>query len=83
MEHEKLKPCPFCGGEAELVGGCENWSPTFNDPDSGGDPIAVVCECGCGFYGNFEDYSDAIKKWNHRVTTITHVENFYAKGARR
>ena len=45
----KLKPCPFCGGEAEIVGGPENWTPTFCDPDSGGDPIAVVCKtCACG-----------------------------------
>lgn len=54
------------GGEAELIGGCENWSPTFHDPDSGGDPIAVNCECGCTL-GFFDDYSDAIAAWNNRV----------------
>lgn len=63
----KLKPCPFCGEEATIIGGPENWTPTFYDPDSGGEPIAVVCKCGCGLYGAFWDYSDAVKAWNQRT----------------
>ena len=63
----KLLPCPFCGGEAKIVGGAENWTPTFSDPDSGGDPIAVVCQkCECGLHF-FDNYSDAITAWNNRT----------------
>ena len=65
---EELKPCPFCGGKAKIIGGPEDWSPSFYDPDSGGDPIAVICEnCGCGLHRNYDDYSDARKAWNARV----------------
>ena len=61
-----LKPCPFCGGEAEVVGGPENWVPTFYDPDSGGEPIAIICKkCKCGLHF-FEDYSEAKADWNRR-----------------
>ena len=62
----ELKPCPVCGGEAKIIGGVENWTPTVDDPDSGGDPIAVHCvHCECGLY-YFDDYSDAITAWNTR-----------------
>ena len=72
MNNEKLKPCPFCGGEAEIVGGPENWTPTFYDPDSGGDPIAVVCKtCACGLHF-FDGYAEAITAWNTRAEpTVT------------
>lgn len=67
----ELKPCPFCGGEAELIGGPEDWTPTYNDPDSGGYPIAIVCTgCSRGLYGAFEDYSDAVNAWNQRTLDI-------------
>ena len=64
---DKLLPCPFCGGEAEVIGGSENWTPTFYDPDSGGDPIAVVCKtCACGLHF-FDDYAEATTAWNRRA----------------
>ncbi len=63
----KIEKCPFCGGEAEIVGGPENWTPTFYDPDSGGDPIAVVCKtCACGLHF-FDGYAEAIAAWNRRA----------------
>ena len=63
----ELKPCPFCGGEAEILGGPENWTPTFYDPDSGGGPIAVSCKtCACGLHF-FDDYEEAITAWNRRA----------------
>lgn len=65
---EELKPCPFCGGKAEITGGPEGWTPTFDDPDSGGDPIAVICQsCGCGLYSDFDDATEAINAWNRRT----------------
>jgi hypothetical protein len=64
---ENLLPCPFCNGEAEIVGGPENWAPTFYDPDSGGDPIAVVCKtCACGLHF-FDGYAEAASAWNRRA----------------
>lgn len=69
----ELKPCPFCGGEAEIVGGPENWTPTFYDPDSGGDPIAVVCKtCACGLHF-FDGYAEAASAWNRRTGNDTNV----------
>lgn len=68
MADIKLRNCPFCGGEAELVGGPEEWSPTFNDPDSGGEPYRVICsECGAEMAGGglFEP-EQAAEAWNRR-----------------
>lgn len=60
---EKLKPCPFCGGEAEL---------SFGKFD-GKDTSYVVC-IKCGSQGEFFFVSPkyasairAIKAWNRRV----------------
>lgn len=63
MSNIKLKPCPFCGGEAEIM--------SFTDDN--GEYFAVVCKndnCRCG-----EDYlwtetvnrQTAIDAWNRRV----------------
>ena len=66
--NEEIKPCPFCGGEAELGGGIENWTPTFYDPDSGGDPYWLSCKsCGAAMYGSFYEAHEAITAWNTRA----------------
>ena len=62
----KLKPCPFCGREVEIQGGPENWHPTLLDPDSGGDPYYIACECGCNF-GLYEEASEITEAWNRRA----------------
>lgn len=57
---EKLKPCPFCEGKAQI----------FTDDEMGylgNNQYLVKCEnclCGTGHYGN-PGY--AIKAWNKRV----------------
>lgn len=65
---DKLKRCPFCGGEAELIilqelriGGPEGW--------------VVVCKkCGMNtatINGTYYSWrSDAIESWNKRITDI-------------
>ncbi len=65
MQNE-LKPCPFCGREVKIRGGPKNWKPTFYDPDSGGDPYQICCECGCCF-GFFDDAEELSNAWNRRV----------------
>ena len=58
MADTKLKPCPFCGGEAEVVA-----NEYFAD---------VSCKDGeCrGFtdYLTFKKKSEAIEAWNRRAT---------------
>lgn len=61
-----LKPCPFCGREVKMFGGPEDWTPTAWDPDSGGDPYAVVCECGAQSIDDFDPEKVAYW-WNRRV----------------
>ena len=52
-EGEKLKPCPFCGKEIDTDKDMyipeRDWKPSFYDPDSGGHPISIRCECGLVF----------------------------------
>lgn len=62
-----LKKCPFCGKDVEVHGGVEEWTPTFNDPDSGGDPYYIHCDCGLEFSIGYCDYSDFQNAWNNRV----------------
>ena len=66
---EELKPCPFCGGQAEIV---------KRDVEPQGDPwygkqiaIFVLCKCGAclfdeDFHYGFEDKELAIEYWNTR-----------------
>lgn len=50
---EKLKLCPFCGGEAMLLGTTIHW---------------VVCsKCSVETYG-YHDIEGAIDAWNSRVS---------------
>ena len=64
--NEKLKPCPFCGGEAEV----------YRAPNTGGKGAVVACrECQCGTspysfswdLGFEENKWLAIERWNMRV----------------
>ena len=71
-----LNPCPFCGKRVEIRGGGEEWIPTFNDPDSGGEPIYVTCgDSGMKFRTeafNYNDYDLLAEEWN-RVTDSLNI----------
>lgn len=52
MEEIKLKPCPFCGGEAEFVGYKSYWI------------ICVDCTAESAVY---DSKAEAVEAWNRRV----------------
>lgn len=63
----ELKPCPFCGGKVKIRGGQEDWTPTWYDPDSGGDPYFITCDCGCTFEIGYCEAQDIAEAWNRRA----------------
>lgn len=60
-----LKPCSFCGS-IPSVHGPMDWKPTFYDPDSGGDPVSLSCDCGLYFCIGSYDYQETYDAWNRR-----------------
>lgn len=54
----ELKPCPFCGGKAEIYDGI-----TFGFQRQY-EPRCVKCECAIGLYDTEEQAAEA---WNRRV----------------
>ena len=57
MNNKELKPCPFCGGEADIH--------TYEDMLTDKNYTEVVCGyCGVGTKGDTQ--SEAIKAWNTR-----------------
>ena len=72
VEKIKLKPCPFCGKEIDTDKDMyipeRDWKPSFYDPDSGGYPISIHCECGLNFCPGTWDYEEAVKQWNRRAS---------------
>lgn len=68
-----ILPCPICGKEIDIEKDMylpeRDWNPTFYDPDSGGDPINIHCQCGLEFSTGTYDYADFVKAWNRRSQT--------------
>lgn len=64
MNNKKLLPCPFCGGEAEII---------INKSSQGQTSMIKCSKCSCRksllkhptYEGDIE--SDAIESWNKRV----------------
>ena len=52
-----LKPCPFCGGEAEVFRGITYGFRYLYEPR------CIKCECALGIY---ETEEQAIEAWNRR-----------------
>ena len=55
MSRDKLKPCPFCGGEAEI---CDDTDLCLD--------VGIVCEK-CNLELVQETVERAIKAWNRRA----------------
>ena len=64
MNNEKLKPCPFCGGEAEIV-------------MSGGDRRVDCKKCGARSDW-YDTEAEAIAAWNRRVCVKQNAEKLDA-----
>ena len=62
----KLKPCPFCGGEAviEIVEPYSHILATFM-PNYGGGAFIECQKCTCAISAKTKE--EAIKAWNSRV----------------
>lgn len=59
MSEIKLKPCPFCGGKAEIF----YWQGYINDECHSN----LTCTtCGVGFHDVLSE-EDAFKAWNKRI----------------
>lgn len=71
---KELKPCPFCGRsidiEKDVYEPSRDWHPTLMDPDSGGDPINIHCECGLEFCTGTHDWGEFVKAWNRRANDV-------------
>ena len=52
-----LLPCPFCGGEARMLGTKERW---FN-------PACSNAECGCEWTDSYATEAEAVAAWNARA----------------
>lgn len=62
MDEIKLKPCPFCGGEAHL--------------NKVGSLYFVICAAAAGdcsvnpWVGRYDNKAEAINAWNRRVKAV-------------
>lgn len=54
----ELKPCPFCGGEAEIL---------TAESMHGGNLYGVMCDCCAGRADVYDTEAEAIEAWNTRA----------------
>lgn len=59
MADLKLKPCPFCGGEAKIAK--FDWGYSIKE-------YWTYCKCGCELKAKARTIPQAIKEWNRRVS---------------
>lgn len=59
METNELRPCPFCGGEAEII------EVKDNPPET----IAIQCKSGCGVSVRHKwmEENVLVEAWNNRA----------------
>jgi Lar family restriction alleviation protein len=64
----KLKPCPFCGGKAEIIETDTPRTDDIGDWKSGSKYYHRAACTNCETSGPYEDSKElAIKAWNKRV----------------
>lgn len=63
---ENLKPCPFCGGEAEV----RMFTSTM---------IFVQCQSCLAGTSGFDSEHEAVKVWNRRYTVVSRVRRVIKK----
>ena len=76
----RLELCPICGKEIDIendITGPEDWKPTFYDPDSGGEPYELRCQCGLTFCTGDYDFPEFARKWNKRYDQLPDTKVFY------
>ena len=70
MSNEILKPCPFCGSEARMLGTEHQWfNPACSNPD-----------CGCEWTDSYTTEAEAIEAWNTRPVETCILEGSYSMG---
>lgn len=62
---EKLKPCPFCGGEAKIERIAEEQETLYY----------AMCICCCATNGAYHSKEKAAAAWNRRAEPETIVNN--------
>ena len=55
---DKLKPCPFCGGEARII---------EHEFTGANNTYGIKCECGTQGFQFWESIDEAIEAWNRRA----------------
>lgn len=66
---DKLKSCPFCGGEAKII------EVKDNPPET----IAIQCKSGCGVsvHNKWMEENVLIERWNTRAERTCKAEQDY------
>ena len=71
MDKEKLKPCPFCGGEAKLI-------EYYETCDGRGDKSAKIkCKCGLEMTLNFDEFCKAQNDFNYNGGYYSQNKEFW------
>lgn len=65
MADVKLKPCPFCGSEAEIVWDVDAGYNSF--PEENYHVRCIRCGCDLGGVFGFETEEEAAETWNRRA----------------
>lgn len=64
----ELKPCPFCGGEAEML---------TAESMHGGNLYGVMCDYCAGRADVYDTEAEAIAAWNSRAERTCRIEGRY------
>lgn len=66
MNDIELKPCPFCGGEAELIYSNDNHHKPYIACKFGS-MLTPKCSAYNTYQWNYKTVAEAVEAWNRRV----------------